>query len=994
MKNLPDPAFFLLPLFLLIAPTGRGQDFTGKTVISVQYDPPRQPLDARDLKNMVLVEAGQPLNTNQVAATIDRLYTSGMYSNVAVDAEASGAGVTIKFITQSKLFIGHVQVNGKSSDPPSKAIILSTAQLNLGAAFDQAMLATAKQSILDLMHENGLFEAAVQTVTVANPDTEQIGITLNVTAGKRARYQTPVIQGDTKLPNETIIKATGWRIRFIKRWRKVTEELTDKGTAGVQKKYQKQNRLTASVNVSALDYDPGTNRATPTLQIDAGPKITLKAAEAKISKGKLRTYVPVYEEGAADNDLLTEGARNIQSYFQSQGYPDADITFRRSEPSNDEEVITFYITKGERRKLVKVDIEGATYFQLDTLRERMFLQPAKMLILPHGRYSEAFRKKDAEAIENLYQANGFRDVNVTSTVVANYKGKASDLAVTYSVNQGPQWRIGKLTVEGQGQLKIDTVIQQLSCTNGQPYSEVDIASDRNRILEYYYSQGFPNATFTYTTAPAGPANTVNLTYYITEGRREYIRNILLSGLLRTHRSIVDRKIKVKPGEPVSIEKISSDAQSLSQLGVFATINSAVQDADGTNQYKDVLFDFHEAARYSYQIGVGAAIGTFGSTTTNLQQAGGSTGFSPRFSFNINRLDFLGLGQTISLQTLYSSLENRASLNYIVPNFLNSHNRTVTFSVLYDTTRDVATFSAKREQASVQTSFRLSKPSTLLVRFDYRRVSTSNVVIPSLLIPQLLQPVRIGIISTSYIQDHRDDPANAHRGYWNTLDTGIADGALGSQRDFIRALGRQATYTPIGKNLVFARQTQIGIIKPFNSIPGLSSEDYIPLPERFFGGGPSSMRGFGYNEAGPRDIGTPTAGATGFPLGGNALFFNTFELRFPLLGQNIGGVFFEDMGNVYTNFSNISLAYHQSSNQNFNYAVQAPGFGIRYKTPLGPIRLDFAYALNPSKYVGYSGTIQQLITCSDNGQLNKVPGCTSEPQQLSHFTFSFSIGQAF
>jgi outer membrane translocation and assembly module TamA len=331
---------------------------------------------------------------------------------------------------------------------------------------------------------------------------------------------------------------------------------------------------------------------------------------------------------------------------------------------------------------------------------------------------------------------------------------------------------------------------------------------------------------------------------------------------------------------------------------------------------------------------------------------------------------------------------------VVPNLLGSNSRKVTFSVLYDTTRDVATFSAKREQASVQTSFQLSKPSTLLVRFDYRRVSTANVVIPSLLVPQFLQPVRIGIFSTSYIQDHRDNPANAHRGFWNTLDTGVSDGALGSQRDFVRVLARQATYTPIGKNLVFARQTQLGVIKAFNSIPGLSSQDYIPLPERLYGGGPSSMRGFGYNEAGPRDIGSATAGATGFPIGGNALFFNTFELRFPLLGKNIGGVFFEDMGNIYSGFSNISLAYHQKSNQNFDYAVQAPGFGIRYKTPLGPIRLDFAYALNPTRYVGYTGTVQQLITCADNGQLNKIAGCISQPEQLSHFTFSFSIGQAF
>ena len=107
------------------------------------------------------------------------------------------------------------------------------------------------------------------------------------------------------------------------------------------------------------------------------------------------------------------------------------------------------------------------------------------------------------------------------------------------------------------------------------------------------------------------------------------------------------------------------------------------------------------------------------------------------------------------------------------------------------------------------------PQGLLLIAAYRRVSTGNVVIPSLLIPQLLQSVRIGDIQANYVQDHRDNPADAHRGFWNTIDTEVASKYLGSQRSFVRVLARNATYTPIGRNLVFARQTQIGIIKPFS-----------------------------------------------------------------------------------------------------------------------------------------------------------------------------------
>lgn len=141
------------------------------------------------------------------------------------------------------------------------------------------------------------------------------------------------------------------------------------------------------------------------------------------------------------------------------------------------------------------------------------------------------------------------------------------------------------------------------------------------------------------------------------------------------------------------------------------------------------------------------------------------------------------------------------------------------------------------------------------------------------------------------------------------------------------------------------------------------------------------------------ISTPT----GFPIGGNGLFFNTVELRFPLLTPNLTGVVFHDMGNIYTNFSSISLAYRQPSIDNFNYAVQAPGFGIRYKTPVGPVRVDFAYALNPSSYKGFSinETVQQLLSCTPAEIGNpSFPNCSASPQKLGHFQFFFSIGQAF
>ena len=124
-------------------------------------------------------------------------------------------------------------------------------------------------------------------------------------------------------------------------------------------------------------------------------------------------------------------------------------------------------------------------------------------------------------------------------------------------------------------------------------------------------------------------------------------------------------------------------------------------------------------------------------------------------------------------------------------------------------------------------------------------------------------------------------------------------------------------------------------------------------------------------------------------------FNNVELRFPLLGQDLQGVLFFDSGNVYSSLSDISFRYHQRNLQDFGYAAEAPGFGLRYKTPVGPLRVDLAYSLNPPSFQGFGGTPTQLLQCNPNVPLSSLPSyCTPSRQTLSHIQFFFSIGQTF
>jgi outer membrane translocation and assembly module TamA len=135
--------------------------------------------------------------------------------------------------------------------------------------------------------------------------------------------------------------------------------------------------------------------------------------------------------------------------------------------------------------------------------------------------------------------------------------------------------------------------------------------------------------------------------------------------------------------------------------------------------------------------------------------------------------------------------------------------------------------------------------------------------------------------------------------------------------------------------------------------------------------------------------------TGFPLGGNALFFNQHELRFPLIGDNIGGVLYHDMGNIYSSFDHITFRTSQHGVQDFDYMVHAVGFGIRYRTPVGPLRVDLGYSINPPYFYGFKGTQEQLLAAG----VNPCPAPGGSPyscvvQNVSHFQFFFSIGQTF
>lgn len=965
------------------------QKYEGKTIVSIQFDPAAQPVEAKVIAQILPLKAGQPLHAADVRASIEQLYATGRYADIQVDAEPSDSGVAIRFLTKNRWFVGDVDVRGQLVSPPNSSQLENATQLNLGEPFAEARVEQAVEGQRRLLESNGLYRAQIRPVFDYDEQYQQVHIRFEVDSGPRAHFTTPVLQGDPKMDPERILSATKWRRWLLNSWKSVTQARVREGLDAVRSLYQKENRLEAKVTLESMRFDPETQSALPTLNIEAGPRIEVHAIGASISQKMLRRYVPIFEEHSVDHDLIVEGSRNLRDFLQAQGFFEAQVEFKEQRVTNDRASIDYLVNTGERHKLVAIVISGNKYFATATIRERLFLQKASLLQFRHGRYSEALLRRDEDSIVSLYQANGFRAVKVSHRIEDNYRGKNTDLAVFLTIDEGPQSFVNSVIVEGIERLNKASILATLSSTAGQPFSEFNVAIDRDTILAQYFRNGFPNATFEWSSQPSAKPNSLDLKFVINEGKQQFVRAVLISGLRATRSSLIHHDLKLKEGDPLSPTAITDTQRRLYDLGIFEKVDAAIQDPDGETPTKYVLYNMTEASRYTLDIGVGAELGRIGGCQTCLDAPAGATGFSPRISLDIGRNNMWGVGHTLSLRTRFSTLEQQALLNYSWPHFGNHDNWTVSFTGLYDASRDIRTFTSKREEGSVQLSQRVSKSITLLYRYTYRLVSIDQgtLKISPLLIPLFTQPVRLGLASWNMIQDRRDDPADPHKGVYNTVDIGLAEGIFGSQRNFLRFLGRNASYHALGKKLVLARNTEFGDIYTIN-YKG-DPLDAIPLPERFFAGGGDSSRGFPEFQAGPRDT------STGFPLGGTALLFNQTELRFPLIGDNIGGVLFHDMGNVYSSLGNVSFRVNQRDLMDFDYMVHAVGFGVRYRTPIGPLRLDLAYSLNPPHFFGFKGSEQDLVNAGVM-PCSPPPGVPSQCQEqsVSHFQFFFSIGQTF
>jgi len=1009
----------------------------------------------------IAVEIGKPLDREQVAGSIRALYGTGDYADLRAVTTPVESGVRLDFVVRENLFFNQVLIEGLTA-PPTDASAAAAMQLSLGHAFRQEDVDEGLERLRDVLKDEGLYTAQVSSENVPYPETHQMDVIVHVKSGPRARVESVQLQNGTAYKDVEILSRLKMKVGQA-----VTTARIQHGTDRIRKFLVKKGRLSARATVRRGEYDAAKNTVPLVLEVTEGPQVQVAVSGAKFSKGDLKRLVPVYQEGAVDTDLLEEGKRNLRERLERLGYFDAQVNYttetkevqgKEQQTKSTEEVITYHIERGDRHSIVGIEISGNHYFRSELLRSR--LQIYRAAFGSRGRFSRRLIESDAESMRGLYDTNGFLDAKVEGQVLDDYKGKNGDIYVRFVIQEGEQTRVASLALDGIHAFKEDELLGVIGSGPGQPYSEFNVATDRDNILALYFNSGFPEASFTATAdrvtankeengkneAKAGTgadeksqkkeeerekkskpetaqAEPMRLVYHITEGPQTRVRRILLSGYKRTRIGVIQREIRVKEREPLREEDEVESQRRLYNLGIFNRVTIEPQNPSGSDPDKDIVVLVEEAKRYTMAYGGGFEVQRLASTTN---PTGGEVQAAPRGIFELTKVNLTGRADSLSLKLRGSTIEDRALLGYSIPDTFGSSHYSTQATAYTEKSQDINTFTAVRYEISGQLTDQVTPYTTILYRYAFRKVLVSdlNEHIAPEQVPLFEQPTLVSEFGVTWIRDRRDNPADASKGSFNSADFNVASTSIGSSSSFLRFFLQNSTYHPIKRRFSFARSIRIGILEPFAKTESLTfpeptatectapatggpTPEIIPLPERFFAGGGTSLRGFALNQAGPRDP------CTGFPVGGQAMLIFNQEFRFPMhlpfIGSQLGGALFYDGGNVYSRLDRITFRPYSpkpvfvlqdpslpasatnptlcvaNCTNELNYFAHTVGFGIRYATPVGPIRIDLGYQINRPFFV---------VPCVSSTTGTPVTPACFKGTQLPRLQIFFNLGSTF
>ena len=932
-------------------------DYLGKPVASVRLVVEGRDTTEPALAQVVETRVGRPLSMAEVRESITHLFSLGRFEDVRVDASLAGNGVALRYELSPAHPVSKIEFAGALDTPGVDEGQLRRAVVDrygvsppLGRAAELAGLVT------ETLRERGYLHADVTPradITHA-PDRA----TLVFTIDPRTRTQVGTIDIDG-MPGalraqllEQLGLATGMPYERDALGARIDNYLVGRRAQGYY-----EAKLVPTVRLA-----DGDRVANLTLAIDPGPRVRVAFAGDPLPSKRRAELVPVEREGSADEDLLEDSSNRLEELLRTQGYRDAAAPHTREE-SNGELLITFTVRKGRLYRVSRVEISGNSSLPLSELEPSLRLRDAQP-------FSAAKLDADVSTIEDLYRRLGFAAAKAQATLEpqpAETGATQVTVVVRIVINEGVRTNVGSVRFAGNQSINETTLRDALTLQPEEPFVQAQLAVDRDQVQLLYANRGYQNATVDAQPEFSRDGTRADILYTVHEGPQIFVDHVLIAGATRTSTETIERELRIKPGDPLGREAVNESQRRLLALGLFRRAQ-ITELRHGDQARRDLLVTVEEAPVTTIGYGGG---GEGRLRVVRRAENGGVAAerleFAPRAFVEIGRRNLFGKNRSVNLFTSISLHPKDSPTTSDGGYGLTEYRMLGTFREprIFDTATDAlvtatveqqirSSFNFTRRSASAEGARHLTRAVSLSGSYQIQRTTVfENSVGPAdqLIIDRAFPRYLLSSFSSSLIRDTRNDPVDPGAGEYFSANGQLAARRIGSEVGYVKSFFTAQTFhtLPHANRIVFAGNARLGLATGFprnvvqtdaqgkprldeNRQPIVEHDvKELPASERFFAGGDTTVRGFALDRLGVRhtpSLDSDTLDSGGFPKGGNALVIFNAELRMPAW-RGLGVVGFVDTGNVFARATDIDLGELRS----------AVGVGVRYKSPVGPIRVD-------------------------------------------------------
>jgi outer membrane protein insertion porin family len=848
---------------------------------------------------------GKPYSTAAVRQGIEALYRQGLYKDIQVEAHPVENGVELKFVLIERTFLQSVEIGGNRSF--MKRELSEPLGLKDGQEFTDPILKAALDRLIRFYHRQGYLQVKIQSETISVPRSNRVRLRILVNEGVQAKIKELRFSGNRIFPD--------LRLHFAMRRSGGGEfynaEFLERNIEALRQLYQSKGYELAIVGPPEVVYIERSNEVAIHLPIEAGMRIEIAfEGERLLDEGLLRREVLIHEEHSYEDSVIEASARKIERFYRSKGYWFVEVGADKRESIEHQTVlITFKIRPGKKVCLRAVRFLGADHFPEKRLHD--LIQTRAKGWGRCGTMDPEQLDRDRRALRQFYLEQGFTAVQVEHRLV--FDETETRVHVIFPVREGVQTRLVRIKFKGNERLAQADLVAAIALKAGQPYFEPSMRIAVDQMQQLYHRHGFVYAEVVPSVAFSEDRTQATVTFAITESIPVRIGRIFIQGQNFTQEYVIRRELTIHPNDLYDEERFLQTRQRLFRLGYLADVRIEPilpLDPIHPDPYKDLRVTVQERPAGAFEFG-----GGYG-TEERLR------GFA-----ELSHRNLFGTGRAASLRAEGSTIHSKYSLNYKEPWFLNRSMDARAGAALLSQQRETFTQRTTAGTVGVDKSFTDRVKGSLIYQYEHNKISTD----PDVDTP-CEERVNIGSLNPSLIRDSRDDPFNPTRGSVNGILIRDAALLLGSDVQLVKTTMQTSWYLPILPRTVLAVSARGGLLRLFGETAKLLEETAPKLcSERFFLGGLGTVRGYERDRVG---VLGQTLEPDGTPIGGNAMVLFNGELRFTLAG-GLGLVGFVDSGNVWSRYTEVDLDQLKTS----------VGGGLRYRTPVGPFRLDYGYKLD-------------------------------------------------